>query len=99
MLSFFITGLALAIPIQQEAVQIAAGEYHSLALKNDGSVWAWGRNNHGQLGDGGYSTANKTNPVQVAGLSNISMIAVGSCHSLALKDDGTVWAWGDNYYG
>ena len=77
---------------------IAAGNYYSLALKNDGTVWTWGSNNNGQLGDG--TTTQRTTPVQVTGLSGtVVAIAAGSGHSLALKNDGTVWAWGANYYG
>jgi alpha-tubulin suppressor-like RCC1 family protein len=96
-LSFIITGLSQATPIQQEAVQIAAGGDYSLALKDGGSVWAWGRNNHGQLGDG--TTTNKSAPVQVPGMSQVTMVAAGFYHSLALKDDGSVWAWGYNAHG
>ena len=77
---------------------ISAGSSHSLALKNDGIVWAWGNNNYyGKLGDG--TTEDKSTPVQVKVLSGITAISAGSSHSLALKNDGTVWAWGYNYYG
>jgi uncharacterized repeat protein (TIGR02543 family) len=71
-----------------------------LALKNDGTVWAWGQNNVGQLGDG--STTNNNTPVAVvttSGLYGVSEIAAGLNHSVAMKPDGTIWAWGDNYYG
>ncbi len=78
-------------------IAIAAGEYHSLALKSNGTVWAWGRNNYGQLGNG--TTTNKNTPVQVSGLSSVIAIAAGTFHSIALKSDGTVWAWGVNEYG
>ena len=76
---------------------VAAGYNHSLALKSDGTVWAWGRNHHGQLGDG--TTTNRTTPVQIQGLTDIVAIAGGYGHSLALKSDGTVWAWGGNGSG
>src|SRR5207248_660694 len=71
----------------------SAGASHSLFLKNDGTVWATGRNSEGQLGDG-TGTA-KTTAVQVSGLSGITAIAGGQYHSLFLKNDGTVWATGD----
>jgi alpha-tubulin suppressor-like RCC1 family protein/serine/threonine protein kinase len=74
-------------------VALAAGE-HSMALKNDGSVWAWGGNEYSELGDG--TATNRWTPVQVRELSGAVAIAVGSWHSLALKNDGTVWAWGGN---
>jgi alpha-tubulin suppressor-like RCC1 family protein len=89
--------LTYAIPIENGAVQISAGGFHSLALKADGSVWAWGRNDCGQLGDG--STTSKTTPVQVFGISHVMMIAAGLDHSIAIKVDGSVWAWGRNDYG
>nr|WP_269456777.1 Ig-like domain-containing protein [Thermanaeromonas toyohensis] len=76
---------------------ISAGTYHSLALKSDGTVWAWGQNSYGQLGDG--TTTNRYTPVQVQGLSDVVAVAAGGGHSLALKSDGTVWAWGANNYG
>src|SRR5439155_229095 len=77
--------------------QIAAGLNHSLAVKPDGTLWAWGANNYGQLGIG--STVGKWSPVQVSGLSNTVAAAGGAYHSLAVKADGTVWGWGLNDYG
>jgi len=84
-------------PIQNEAIHVAAGSYHSISLKKDGSVWAWGDNRFGQLGDG--TTINKNIPIQVLGLSNVTMIDSFCIHNLALKEDGSVWAWGYNGYG
>jgi alpha-tubulin suppressor-like RCC1 family protein len=77
--------------------RIAGGDLHSLMLKTDGTVWAWGSNSSGQLGDG--TIAGHNTPVQVSGLIDVVSISAGSSHSLALKKDGTVWAWGDNDYG
>lgn len=76
---------------------VAAGWGHAVALKNDGTVWTWGHNVDGQLGDG--TTATRLTPGRVAGLSNIIGIAAGWWHTVALKSDGTVWAWGwgNNY--
>ncbi len=74
-------------------VAIASGSGHSLVLKQDGTVMAWGRDTNGQLGDDA-AIANKSTPVPVAGLTNIVAIAAGGFHSLALKQDGTVMAWG-----
>jgi alpha-tubulin suppressor-like RCC1 family protein len=76
---------------------IAAGESHSLALRGDGTVWAWGSNNVGQLGDG--TDTERHTPVRVLGLENAVAVAAGNKHSLALRTDGTVWAWGYNGSG
>ncbi|MBP1309299.1 alpha-tubulin suppressor-like RCC1 family protein/ubiquitin [Paenibacillus sp. 1182] len=70
---------------------------HSLALKEDGTVWGWGSNRYGQTGVD--SADSQKIPVQVAGLSNVIAVSAGSSYSLALKSDGTVWAWGANNYG
>ena len=76
---------------------IAAGADHSLALKSGGTVWAWGKNTRGQLGDGGTTDIHVA--TQIASLTGVTAIAAGENHSLALKSDGTVWAWGYNGSG
>ena len=80
-----------------DAVQVAAGKWHALALKADGTVWSWGWNRYGQLGNSTFDDSNT--PVQVTGLTGIVSIACGKYHSLAVKSDGTVWAWGYNLNG
>ena len=67
---------------------------HVVALKNDGTVWAWGRNGYGQLGNG--TTADSSIPVQVSDLTDVIAISAGDSHTIALRNDGTVWAWGCN---
>ena len=76
---------------------VAAGAYHTLALKSNGTVWSWGFNNAGQLGDG--TTTLRTAPVQVSTITDAVAVAGGLHHSLALRRDGTVWAWGANASG
>lgn len=76
------------------AINTHPAGYHSLALKNDGAIWAWGGNWLGALGDG--TTIHRNIPVQVVGLSAAIAVSAGGNHSLALKRDGTVWAWGGN---
>ena len=83
--------------LEASTAAVAGGAYHSLAAKSDGTAWAWGYNNYGQLGDG--TTVNRTRPVQVSNLTGVIAVAGGQYHSLAVKSDGTVWAWGYNYYG
>jgi alpha-tubulin suppressor-like RCC1 family protein len=76
---------------------IAAGEEHSVALKSDGTVWTWGWNRDGQLGDG--TATRRSTPVQVIGLTGVTAISAGGYHTVAVKSDGTVWAWGQNLFG
>lgn len=76
---------------------IAAGSTHNVALKSDGTVWAWGENDYRQLGDG--TRTNSSKPVQTIGLTDIIAVTAGSAHSAALKSDGTVWSWGSNECG
>ena len=85
------------VDLTSEILTIAGGYFHSLAVKDDGTVWTWGYNKYGQLGNGTNSDNNV--PVQVSGLTGITAIAEGRDHSLSLKDDGTVWTWGNNKYG
>lgn len=85
------------IPGFSNVIGISGGWDHALAVKSDGTAWAWGKNNNGELGDG---TTNNTNlPVQVVGLSNIVAVSGGDGHSSALSSDGTVWKWGLNDVG
>jgi alpha-tubulin suppressor-like RCC1 family protein len=72
-------------------------EAHSLALKSNGTVWSWGSNIYGGLGNG--TTTNTTVPGQVLVLSGITAISAGGWHSAALKKDSTVWTWGWNTDG
>ena len=79
------------------AIGIAAGYDHAVVMKTDGTVWAWGNNSNGQLGNG--TTTLSATPVQVSGMSGVAAIAAGQQDTVALKTDGTVWAWGYNFYG
>jgi len=79
-------------------IAVSSGYYHVLSLKGDGSVWSWGYNNYGQLGSGNGGI-NYSIPAQVTGLSGIVAVAGGGFHSLALKNDGSVWSWGYNVVG
>jgi alpha-tubulin suppressor-like RCC1 family protein len=80
-----------------------AASMHSVYLKSDGTVLAWGNNSDGQLGDG--TTAESHTPLQVKGvdgagaLSDVKAIGAGTDHTVALKNDGTVWVWGNNSNG
>jgi alpha-tubulin suppressor-like RCC1 family protein len=80
--------------------QLAAGRYHALALRADGTLWAWGWNSSGQLGNATNNGSNAANPTptQVPG-TGYTRVAAGTSHSLALRSDGTLWAWGSNRFG
>lgn len=87
-------------PQDLSVAKLSAGADHTLVIRTDGTLWSWGYNDEGQIGDGSYGEGtNKSAPVQIGTDNNWSDIAGGSHHSLALKTDGTLWAWGGNYYG
>jgi alpha-tubulin suppressor-like RCC1 family protein len=73
----------------------AAGDDYSMAVKTDGSLWAWGRNNYGQLGDG--TTTGSLVPTEI--MDGVASVSAGRGHTLAVKTDGTLWAWGFNADG
>jgi len=76
---------------------VMGGEQHNIALKSDGTVWTWGSNKEDQLGDG--NSTDTSTPVQVSGLTSIVKLGSRGYHSLAVKSDGTVWTWGWDEYG
>jgi alpha-tubulin suppressor-like RCC1 family protein len=78
--------------------QVSAGsDAHTAAVKTDGTIWTWGRNNNGRLGDG--TVVNKSSPVQIGALTNWSQVSAGQGQTASIKTDGTVWAWGYNTNG
>jgi hypothetical protein len=73
--------------------QISAGDAHSLAVRQNGTSWAWGNNAQGRLGDGTVTT--RSSPVSVVGgFSDWCQVSAGGSHSLAVRTNGTAWAWG-----
>ncbi len=101
------TGGLSTIPVQvgtaTDWASAAAGGYyggadgHTVAVKTDGTLWTWGRNHVGQLGDG--TTTNHPSPVQVGPDTNWAVVAAGAFYTVAVKTDGILWAWGDNSRG
>ncbi|OLF17012.1 hypothetical protein BU204_13830 [Actinophytocola xanthii] len=85
------------VPGLDDATAIAVGRYHALALREDGTVWSWGANFEGGLGDG--QLTDSAVPVQVSNLTGVTAIAAADATSYALREDGTVWAWGGNTNG
>ncbi|MCL2456612.1 MAG: hypothetical protein FWD19_03595, partial [Defluviitaleaceae bacterium] len=79
--------------------KIAAGENHTVALRNDRTVWVWGDNQQGQLGLVTAPWVRSLYATQVTGLSNIEAIAAGANHTVVCDGDGNVWTWGRNSHG
>jgi alpha-tubulin suppressor-like RCC1 family protein len=78
--------------------QVAGGRFHTAAVKTDGTLWTWGRNNSGQLGDGTSGNISTTPAQTSAGATTWKQVACGYAHTAAIKIDGTLWAWGQNAY-
>jgi len=79
-------------------IQVSAGGVHTSAVKSDGTLWSWGYNSDGQLGDG--TTINQSSPVQEAThATDWVQVSAGGHHTTAIKNNGTLWSWGKNYYG
>ncbi|QPX48309.1 regulator of chromosome condensation [Synechococcus phage S-SRM01] len=79
--------------------QVACGQFQTSAIKTDGTLWTWGRNNYGQLGDNTSGTDKFTPVTTFAGGTNWKQLASGSVHIAAIKTDGTLWIWGRNNFG
>lgn len=80
----------MLVPGLTGVIQVAAGGANSFALRSDGTVWAWGYNYWGQLGDG--TTDNRDVPAQVPGVTGIKKIFAGTADVYAVRADGTVLA-------
>jgi alpha-tubulin suppressor-like RCC1 family protein len=78
-------------------VSASTNSNHTFAIKNDGTLWAWGQNNYGQLGTN--NTTYYSSPVQVGNLTNWKQVSAGYRLGVALKTDGTIWTWGWNLSG
>ena len=78
--------------------QVSCGRYHTAAIKTDGTLWTWGRNSYGQLGDNALT--HRSSPIQtISGGSNWKQVSCGQSHTTAIKTDGSLWSWGFNTAG
>ncbi len=80
-------------------LSVAAGQAHAAGIKEDGTLWLWGRNDEGQLGDGTLISRSAPQRVVTAGTMTWTHVACGSRHTVARRSDGTLWAWGSNSDG
>ncbi|HVG57661.1 MAG TPA: RCC1 repeat-containing protein [Hyalangium sp.] len=87
----------IQVPGLSRVVSLSVGYTHALAVRRDGTVWGWGRNAEGQLGDGRQGPSGPVRQVQ--GLHGVEAVAAGAQFSMALKRDGTLWTWGRNDSG
>ena len=88
-----------SLPVGTAWKAVAAGEAHTLAIRSDGSLWAWGFNSNGQIGDGTTGTT-RTSPVKIGTATNWIAVAAGDAHSMALKTTAPqIMTWGQNAYG
>ncbi len=84
-----------------DVAQLSARGNHTCARKNDGSVWCWGENTSGELGDGASGDGQlRATPVELTALDHdVAELAAGGAHTCARKNDGSVWCWGNNSSG
>lgn len=84
------------VGVDSDWVEAASGYDHWLAVKGDGTLWAWGDNYYGELGDGTFT--DQPSPIRVGTDADWARVAAGTRHTIAVKTDGTLWTWGDNTY-
>ncbi|PSJ77255.1 hypothetical protein C7N43_09415 [Sphingobacteriales bacterium UPWRP_1] len=88
------SNVPLQVGTDTDWADVSAGAYHSLGVKTDGTLWAWGNNGAGQLGIG--NTTNQNIPVQVGAATDWAYVEAGDGRSFGIKTDGSLWAWGAN---
>ncbi len=92
---------AASVPVASGSIagwaEVSAGNSHTCARRNDSSLWCWGDNSYGQVGDG--STTDRVVPVRTGTRSDWSHVSAGYTHTCGIRTNGTLWCWGDNSFG
>ena len=91
----FLDRKLIPVKTMDSVATVSAGGGHCSAIKTGGSLWAWGSNNCGQLGDG--TTADRLLPIKI--MDNVAAVSCGGSYTLVIKTDGSLWAWGSNSSG
>ena len=103
--------LLTPVKFMDDVLTVSAGNSHCISVKTDGSLWIWGSNVYGQIGNGTVSkyipffgtfpiwVSGNDSPVPINIMSDVAYVAAGGLHSLAVKTDGSLWTWGYNNYG
>lgn len=84
------------VKIMDNVVAISAGVNHVAAIRGDDSLWLWGSNENGQLGDGNGGNWGLFSPVPIRVLEDVSYVSAGGHHTMAILNDGSLWSFGDN---
>jgi alpha-tubulin suppressor-like RCC1 family protein len=93
------TSSPVQIGVATDYYSVSCGSYHNLSIKTDGTLWAWGSNNLGQLGTGANTPQKIESPIQIGALTDWAYVAAGTNVSFGVRTDGTLWAWGQNTNG
>ena len=91
----FVRNVSEPEKIMYNVVSASAGGAHAMAITSDGTLWGWGENTAGQVGEG--SNSYRTSPVEI--LDDVIAVSAGGRHTLAITSDGTLWGWGQNGVG
>ena len=98
-LVFSMAGTIYAQDQEVKVKQIEGNLGHIVAMKTDGTVWGWGANKPNLFGNTIITEISSSEPIQIEDIEQVTAVATGRWHTVALKGDGTVWTWGNNWYG
>ena len=94
------TSSNIPVKVMEDVAAVSCGTNFTAALKTDGSLWMWGDNSYGQIGNGKQYTGHyENNPQPVKVMEDVAAVSCGSCHVAALKTDNSLWIWGSNRRG